>query len=80
MVRSLQGIGEVAALTRQQCDLDNPAEAARRVADIRPDIVINAAAYTAVDAAETDSDAAYRATRDGPALRARLCAAAGIPL
>jgi dTDP-4-dehydrorhamnose reductase len=39
-----------------------------------------AAAYTAVDAAESDADAAYRANRDGPAILARLCATAGIPL
>jgi dTDP-4-dehydrorhamnose reductase len=42
--------------------------------------VVNAAAYTAVDAAETDADAAYRANRDGPAVLAKLCAQAGIPL
>ena len=41
---------------------------------------MNAAAYTAVDAAETDAEAAYRANRDGPALLARLCADGGIPL
>ena len=42
--------------------------------------MVNAAAYTAVDAAENDAAAAYRANRDGPAELARLCAAAGIPL
>ena len=42
--------------------------------------MVNAAAYTAVDAAEDDADAAYRANRDGPAELARLCEAAGIPL
>ncbi len=42
--------------------------------------MINAAAYTAVDKAESESDAAYRANRDGPATLARLCAQAGIPL
>jgi dTDP-4-dehydrorhamnose reductase len=42
--------------------------------------VINAAAYTAVDAAEDDADAARRANSDGPAELARLCEAAGIPL
>lgn len=41
---------------------------------------MNAAAYTAVDAAEDDAEAALRANRDGPAALARLCEAAGIPL
>ena len=45
-----------------------------------PSLVVNAAAYTAVDAAEDDADAAFRANRDGPAELARLCEAAGIPL
>jgi dTDP-4-dehydrorhamnose reductase len=45
-----------------------------------PALVVNAAAYTAVDNAEKDPDAAYRANRDGPAELARLCAEAGIPL
>ncbi len=42
--------------------------------------MVNAAAYTAVDAAEDDAAAAFRANRDGPAELARLCEAAGIPL
>jgi dTDP-4-dehydrorhamnose reductase len=45
-----------------------------------PRLVVNAAAYTAVDAAESNADAAYRANRDGPEILARLCAEAGIPL
>src|SRR6185437_2214559 len=61
-------------------DFDHPEtiEAAFRAA--APSLVVNAAAYTAVDAAEDDSVAAYRANRDGPAELARLCAAACIPL
>jgi len=61
-------------------DFDHPEtiEAAFRAA--APSLVVNAAAYTAVDAAEDDKEAAYRANRDGPAELARLCAAAGIPL
>jgi dTDP-4-dehydrorhamnose reductase len=47
---------------------------------VAPRLVVNAAAYTAVDAAETDAEAAYRANRDGPAMLARLCAAANVPL
>ena len=65
---------------RPDFDFDRPAtiEAAFRAA--APRLVVNAAAYTAVDAAEKDVDAAYRANRDGPAILARLCAAADIPL
>jgi dTDP-4-dehydrorhamnose reductase len=43
-------------------------------------LVINAAAYTAVDAAEDDAAAAFRANHEGPRELARLCEAAGIPL
>jgi dTDP-4-dehydrorhamnose reductase len=65
---------------RPEFDFDRPEtiEAVFRAAS--PRLVVNAAAYTAVDAAEGDPDAAYRANRDGPALLARLCAAADIPL
>ncbi len=42
--------------------------------------MVNAAAYTAVDAAETDAAAAARANHEGPAALAALCAAAGVPL
>ena len=65
---------------RPEFDFDRPEtiDACFRATD--PWLVVNAAAYTAVDAAETDQDAAYHANRDGPAELARLCAAAGIPL
>ena len=61
-------------------DFDRPASIAAVFAETAPWLVINAAAYTAVDAAEDDADAAFRANRDGPAELARLCEAAGIPL
>ncbi len=47
---------------------------------MQPTLVVNAAAWTAVDAAEKEVDAAYRANRDGPATLARLCARDGVPL
>jgi dTDP-4-dehydrorhamnose reductase len=46
----------------------------------KPGLVINAAAYTAVDAAESNAEAADRANHTGPAMLAGLCAGAGIPL
>jgi dTDP-4-dehydrorhamnose reductase len=45
-----------------------------------PWLVVNAAAYTAVDTAEDAVEAAYRANRDGPGALAQLCRSAGIPL
>jgi dTDP-4-dehydrorhamnose reductase len=61
-------------------DFDRPGTVAEVFSSCAPSLVINAAAYTAVDAAEDDTDAAFRANRDGPAQLARLCQSAGIPL
>lgn len=61
-------------------EFDRPETIARAFAEASPDLVINTAAYTAVDAAEADAEAAFRANRDGPATLAALCRAAGIPL
>lgn len=58
--------------------VDSFAEAAQD-ADLRP-VVINAAAYTAVDAAESDPEAAARINAEGPAALAKACAAADLPL
>jgi len=61
--RSLSVVGEVTALERDSqplCgDLARPAELARAVQTVRPDVIVNAAAYTAVDRAETERDAAF---------------------
>ncbi|HEX3590745.1 MAG TPA: dTDP-4-dehydrorhamnose reductase [Pseudonocardiaceae bacterium] len=46
----------------------------------RRPVVINAAAYTAVDAAETDQDTTYLVNAHGPAVLARACAESGVPL
>jgi dTDP-4-dehydrorhamnose reductase len=75
-----QGGDRVRRVGRPEFDFDRPdtIEATFRAA--APGLVVNAAAYTAVDAAETESTAAYRANRDGPETLARLCSAAGIPL
>jgi dTDP-4-dehydrorhamnose reductase len=65
---------------RPEFDFDRPETIAATFAAVTPGLVVNAAAYTAVDTAETDSVAAYRANSDGPGALARLCAAAGVPL
>ena len=70
----------VAVVGRPEFDFDRPETIDAAFAAAAPTAVINAAAWTAVDAAETDPDGAARANRDGPARLARLCADAGIPL
>jgi dTDP-4-dehydrorhamnose reductase len=75
-----QGGGWVYRVGRPEFDFDRPETIATAFRAAAPSLVVNAAAYTAVDAAETDAEAAYRANRDGPAALARLCAGAGIPL
>jgi dTDP-4-dehydrorhamnose reductase len=52
--RSLAVLGEVIALDRRQLDLADPAQAAAVVRELKPQIIVNAAAYTAVDKAETE--------------------------
>lgn len=65
---------------RPELDFDRPETVEREFRAVGPRVVVNAAAYTAVDAAENDAEAAYRANRDGPAMLARLCAQADVPL
>lgn len=52
----------------------------RKIDTTRPDVVINAAAYTAVDKAESDRDQAFKVNAIAPGIIAGVCAAAGIPL
>ena len=52
--RILQPLGQVIALDRSQCDLSRPELLPGRVRDIKPDVIVNAAAYTAVDKAEQE--------------------------
>jgi dTDP-4-dehydrorhamnose reductase len=74
------GLERVRRVGRPAFDFDRPETIEATFGAAKPSLVVNAAAYTAVDKAETDSVAAYRANRDGPQVLARLCAAAGIPL
>ena len=65
---------------RPECDFAAPDTIRRVFAAASPAFVVNAAAHTAVDAAENDVAASEAANRDGPRLLAELCAEAGIPL
>ena len=72
--------GRVTRVGRPAFDFDQPATIPAVFDRVRPTLVVNAAAWTAVDAAEQEVAAALRANRDGPAELARLCAGAGIPM
>lgn len=71
---------EVLALGRPELDLESPATVEAAIAAARPDLVVNAAAYTAVDKAESDSGRAFAANRDGAAAAARAAARLGVPV
>jgi dTDP-4-dehydrorhamnose reductase len=72
--------GEVVVAGRPAFDFERPASVAETVAAARPALVINAAAWTAVDAAETEPDAADRANHIGPGLLAAACREMGARL
>jgi dTDP-4-dehydrorhamnose reductase len=75
-----RGGDRVRVVGRPAFDFDMPETIETVFRAAEPSLVVNAAAYTAVDAAESNAAAAMRANRDGPEELARLCAGAGIPL
>ena len=70
----------VVGLTRAALDVTDEASVAEAVADAAPDVVLNAAAHTAVDAAESDPEEAEAVNVRGPALLAAACARTGAVL
>jgi nucleoside-diphosphate-sugar epimerase len=54
--RSLISIGNVIAIDRDACDLSRPRDLSAIIRDIKPDVIVNAAAYTAVDKAEDEEE------------------------
>ncbi|WP_135506639.1 dTDP-4-dehydrorhamnose reductase [Roseovarius aestuariivivens] len=75
----LQAQARVTALGRDTADLSDPAACAARIADSDADMVINAAAWTAVDRAEDHEEEATVINGDAPGAMARACAAKAIP-
>jgi len=71
---------EITAFDREGLDIADRARVEAVFAGAAFDVVVNAAAYTAVDKAETERDAARRANEQGPALLAEVCRAAGTRL
>jgi len=71
--RSVAGLGDIVATGRQELDLCNPAGIRQLVRSIRPDVVLNTAAYNAVDRAEADPDVALKVNGVAPGLLAEEC-------
>ena len=90
LLRALAPLGQVVATTRsgvlpngkacEVADFNQPDSLALLLQRIRPEVVVNAAAYTAVDRAEEDQEAAWRANADSPGVLARWCAQEKVPL
>lgn len=70
----------LATAGRPKLDLLNADTVAAAIKDMRPSAVINAAAYTAVDKAETETDAAFAVNAQAVEVLALACAKADIPL
>ncbi|MGP8474690.1 dTDP-4-dehydrorhamnose reductase [Burkholderia sp. PR2] len=77
LVRALQPLGTVVAATRRNVDLKDPVAVGLFIEKVEPDIVVNAAAYTAVDRAEDDVVTAFAVNRDAVATMASAAAARG---
>jgi dTDP-4-dehydrorhamnose reductase len=65
---------------RAEADITDAGAVESIVASVKPDLVVNAAAYTAVDRAESEPELAFAVNRDGASHVARACARADIPL
>lgn len=70
----------VIAVTIQQADITRPPDIAAAVAETSADIVVNAAAYTAVDQAESEPEQAFRVNSDGARNVAGVCAERSLPM
>ena len=75
----LQRQAEVIALGRDRADLSRPETCAAAIETHQPKVVINAAAWTAVDRAEEEEALATRINAEAPGAMARACAGRGIP-
>jgi dTDP-4-dehydrorhamnose reductase len=78
--KKLNALGEVIATDREELDLTNPDAIKKFIDQTKPDIIINPAAYTAVDKAESEIDLAYQMNVTAPEVLASIAAELDIPL
>lgn len=68
--RSFAGRGEMVAVDRESVDLAKPDQLRGLIRRVQPDVILNAAAYTAVDQAETETEAAMAINAEAPGVMA----------
>lgn len=76
----LRGLGEVLAVDRTQMDLSDPESCRALMQSFQPDLVINAAAYTAVDKAEQEQALAFAVNAEAPKILAEEAVKIGAAL
>ena len=72
--RTLLPVGKVTAVSHAALDLADAAAVRRKLDEVRPDVIVNAAAYTAVDKAESEPERAHAVNAAAPALLAQEAA------
>ncbi|MGH9680332.1 MAG: SDR family oxidoreductase, partial [Candidatus Acidiferrales bacterium] len=70
LASSLRPLGEVVALDHAQLDLARPEQIRETFRGVRPQLIVNAAAYTAVDRAESEEAAARAVNAEAPGIMA----------
>lgn len=75
--RALAPLAELVCLDSRACDLGNPDGIRQWVRQTSPDVIVNAAAYTAVDRAESDADTAFAVNATAPGILAEEAARSG---
>ncbi|MFP6850372.1 MAG: dTDP-4-dehydrorhamnose reductase [Pseudomonas sp.] len=78
--RSLCGANQLTVLGRNQLDLAKPELIRQHVKQLRPELIINAAAHTAVDQAESEPEQAFAINATAPGMLAEVAAELGTPL